>query len=108
MRQGRRIFQAGKGFANRDSLDTGNGHNVAQFSYVNINTLQPAEGEQLGDLHLLERSIQFGNAKFFSVAQRSIEDAGNRHAAQIVAVIQICDQDLQRVGGLSGGLRNSA
>src|SRR6267142_3597981 len=95
--QRRGVLEAGVGLAVGDALHARDGHDVAQFGALDIHALQAAERKQLGDLHLLYRSVEFGNANLFPGAQRAVEDAGNRQPSQIVAVIEVGYENLKRV-----------
>ena len=64
------------------------------------------EGKQLGDLDLLQRAVALGDSHVFAGTQGAVEDARNRQATEIVAVIQIGHQHLQRAIGIALGLRD--
>src|SRR3954463_4317342 len=57
MWQGRGVVYVGDSFADGNALHTGDGDDVAQFRLGNVGALQAAEGEQLGDFCLVQRSI---------------------------------------------------
>src|SRR5579859_911231 len=107
MRQRRGIFNFSNGFADPDTFNASDGDNVTQLGLVDIDTLEAAEGKQLGDLPLLHRAIELGDACFLAIAQRSVEDAGNRQAAEIVAVVEVRYQDLQWAVRISRGRRSA-
>ena len=97
---------AGDGLADGDAGDAGYGDDIAQFGFRDVGALQAAEAEELGDLDLFDLTAQLGDADFFAGAQGAVENARNGQAAEVVAVVEIGDQDLQRRGGISGGRRN--
>src|ERR1039458_314683 len=105
---GQRIggLEAGDGFADGDAGDAGDGDDIAQFGLGDVGALESVKAEQLGDLDLLDLAVELGDADFLAGAQRAVEDARDGQAAEVVAVIKICDQDLQRRGGVAGGRRN--
>src|SRR5581483_4579534 len=59
------------------------------------------EGEQFRDFGGLKGAIQLGDAYFFSGPQGSVEHPSNRQTSQVVAVIEIGDQDLQWPNGIA-------
>ena len=66
----------------------------------------PLKREQLGDLGLVQRAVALGDVHFFAVVQGSVEHARNRQAAEIVGVVEIGDQDLQRAVRVAAGRRD--
>ena len=50
--------------------------------------------------------IQLGNAHFLAGAHRSIEHPRNRQSSEIIAIVKIRDEDLQRPGSVALGQRN--
>ena len=95
-RQRRGILGVGDGLTDRDSFYARDRNDVSEFGFRNIHALQAGEGKQLGDLGLLERAIALGDADFFSGPHRAVEHARNGQASEIVAVVQVRDQNLQR------------
>jgi len=100
--QRRRVLHLRDGLADVDALHAGDSDDVAQLSLLDVHALQAVEGKQLGDLDFLERSIELGDGRLFAVAQAAIEDAGNRHPAQVIAVVQVGHQNLQWIGSFAG------
>ena len=82
-------------------VDAGDRDDVAQLGGDDVGALQSGEGEQLGDLDLLQRAVALGDGDVFAGAQRAVEDARDRQAAEIVAVIEVGDQHLQRPVGIA-------
>ena len=101
MHKWRWSFRAGDRFANGDSFHARYGHDVPQFSFGNVCALQSGEGKQFCDLGLLHRTVQLRDPDFPASAHCSIEHARNRQSAEIVAVIEICDQDLESSGSIA-------
>ena len=50
-----------------------------------------------------KRAVELGDADFLAGAQRAVEDARDGQPAEVVAVIEIRHQDLQRAIGVAGG-----
>ncbi len=98
-------LEAGDGFADGDAGDAGNGDDIAQLGFRDVGALEPVEAEELGDLDLLNLTAELGDADFFAGAQGAVEDTRDGEAAEVIAVVEIGDQDLQRRGRVSGGLR---
>ena len=105
--QRRRILHRSNGLADGDALNAGHGHNIAQLGLLNIYAAQPAEAEQFGDACILQRAIELGDGHFFAGAQGAVEDARDGQPAEVVAVIEVGHQHLQRRRGIPGGERNS-
>ena len=64
-----------------------------------IHALQAFERIELGDARLVERAVELGDGHFVAVPQRAVEHAADGQAAQVIAVIEIGDQQLQdRIG----------
>ena len=63
----------------------------------------PEKENSLVILRFLQRAVQLGDADFFAGAQGAVEDARDRQAPEVVAVVQIGHQNLQRAGGSPSG-----
>src|SRR5581483_2386386 len=101
VRQRNWIFGACDCLANSDAFDAGNRDNVAQHGFRDVGALEAREGEQFRDFGGLKGAIQLGDAYFFSGPQGSVEHPSNRQTSQVVAVIEIGDQDLQWPNGIA-------
>ena len=66
----------------------------------------PAKENSLVILVFCMRAVALGDGDFFAGAQRAVEDARDGQAAEIVAVVEIGDQHLQRPVGIARGLGN--
>ncbi len=106
VRQRGGIFGAGDGLADGDAGDSRDRNDVAQFGFRNVDALQPVEGKQLGDPHFLQGAVELGNADILAGAQRAVEDARDGQPPEVIAVIEIRHQDLQRAIGVAGGRRD--
>ena len=84
----------------------GDGHDVAYLGLFGVGALQSVKREQLGDLGLEQRSVALGDVDLFPVAQGSVKHARDGQAAQVVGVVEVGDQDLQRAVRVSAGRRN--
>src|SRR5579859_1894877 len=54
----------------------------------------------------MKRAIELGDGDFLAGVHLSVEDARNREAAKIVAVVKVRYQDLQRTRWVALGRRN--
>ena len=68
-------------FPNSDALDPSNGNDVAQFGFSNVGALQSGEGEELGDLGLLKRTVKLGNGNFLACKHLSVEHTRDGQAS---------------------------
>src|SRR6185437_1909467 len=96
------VLEIDDGFPDGDAADTGNGDDVADYRFGNIGALEPFEGEELGDLGFLQRSIALGDVDLIAGFERAVEDARDAKAAEIVGVVEIGDLDLEWAGGVPG------
>ena len=105
-RQRRRVFNVRDGLADVDAGHSRNRDDVAQLGGDDIGPLQPGEREQLRNLDLLHRPVALGDGDVLAGAQRAVEDACDGQAAEIVAVIEIRHQHLQRSVRIALRMRN--
>ena len=101
VRQRRGIFGVGDGFADGDAFHAGDRHDVSQRGFGDVHALQAGEREQLGDLRLVQRAVELGDADVFAGVHGAVEDARDGEASQIVAVVEIRHQNLQRTGRIA-------
>ena len=91
----RRIFRIGESLANLNALDAGNGDDISGGDGFSFVALQPTKGEELGNARGLEGAIELGDADLIAAAQGSLENASDGDAAEIIAVIEIGDLNLE-------------
>src|SRR6188508_2994181 len=101
--QGQRIFRIRYRFADIDSFHTRYRENVAWPPDGFIDTLQPFERIQLRDFRLLKAAIELRDPDLIANLERAVEDARDREAAEVVAVVEVGHEDLQRAGRIAGG-----
>ncbi len=82
---------AGDGLADGDAFDAGDGQDVAGAADGFVDALESGEGIELGDFGFVERAVEFRDGHFVAEAQRSVEDAADGEASEVVAVIEIRD-----------------
>src|SRR5208282_2856172 len=99
--EGRGILGVGNGFANGDAFDSGDGNDVAQRSFRDVGALEAGEAEELGDFCFVKGAVALGDGNIFARLHGSIKNASDGEAAEIVAVVEIRDQDLKRAVGVS-------
>ena len=95
-RQRLRILQAGDRLADGEAAYTRDRDDVAHGRLFDVRALQAAEAEQFGDLYRLQRAVQLSDVHGLARLQRSVKDACDAQAAQVVAVVQVRHQHLQR------------
>ena len=100
-RERRGILRAGNGFSNRDAFDARDGNNVAERCLRNVGALQAREAEELGDLCLVKCPVALGDGNVFARLHGPGKNAGNGQAPQVVAVIEVSDQNLKRPVSIS-------
>ena len=93
-------------FADRDVFDAGKTDDVARRRFVDIDALQPFEGEQLGDARFLRRAVQFAHRDGVANLHVTVEHAADGDPSEVVARIEVGDQDLQRRLGVPARRRN--
>ena len=104
--QRRGILGFGDGLADGDAFHAGDGDDVAQFGFRDVGALEAGEGKQLRDLRLVQRAIELGDGDFFAGVHLSVEHARDGQAAEVVAVVEVGDENLQRTGCIALGMRN--
>src|ERR1019366_1126154 len=87
--------------ANGDAFDAGDRDDVAQRSFRDVGALEAGKAEELGDFCFMKGAVALGDRNVFARLHGSIKNAGDGEAAEIVAVVEIRDQDLQRAVGVS-------
>ena len=98
--------EIGDAFADLDSFHSGDGDNFARGNFFGFVAFQAAKRKELGDLGGQQRSIQLGDAHFGAALERPLENAGNGHASQKIAVIKIGHLNLQHGRGIARRRRN--
>ena len=91
-----RLFDRCDRFADRDVLDPRQADDVAGHRALDLDPFQPVERKELRDLGLLGSAAQFQHRDRVIQIHRAVEDAPNRDAPQVVARIEVRDEDLQR------------
>ena len=69
-------------------------------------TLEAGERKKFRDFRFVKTAIELGNGDIFAGMHLAVEDARDGEASEIVAVIEVGDQNLQRPGGIALGLGN--
>src|SRR5580700_7185914 len=101
-----RVLGAGDGFADGDALDSGDGDDVVDLGFFNVDALEAAEAEELGNAGLVERAVEPGDGDVIAGAQSSLEDAGDGEAAEVVGVVEVGDENLEDAGGVAFAFRS--
>src|ERR1041385_7727436 len=95
------------GFADVNPLHSRNCEDIAWTANRFVDTPQSFERIHLCNARLLNRTIKLCDRHIISRTQRSVEDAADGQAPEIIAVIEIRHQQLQDAIGLAGRFRNS-
>ena len=90
------MLDVGDRLADRDVLDAGEADDVAGGGFADVDALQPVEREQLGDLGRLNGAVQLAHGDGVADLHAAVEDAADRDAAEIVARVEVGDEQLQR------------
>ncbi len=106
VRQRRRIFDVGDGLADGDAFHAGHRDDVAEFGLGDVGALQPRERKQFRDLRFLDCAVELRDRHLFARAHGAVEYASDRQPAEIIAVIKVRHQYLQRSIGVSLGRRS--
>jgi hypothetical protein len=65
--------------------------------------LRPEKENSLVIFRLVKGAVELGDGNVFAGKHASVEDAGDREASEVVAVVEIRDQDLQRASDVTLG-----
>ncbi len=106
MRQWSGVLGFGNGLADRDAFDARDRDDVSQLRFGDVGALQSRERKQFRDLGLVQRAVELGDGDFFAGMHLSVEDARDRQPSQIVAVVEVRHQNLQRTRRVALGMRN--
>ena len=68
---------------------------------VDVGALEAGEAEELGDLVLGEGAVDAGDAVLLAGLHGAVEDAGDGEAAEVVGVVEVGDEDLERALGIA-------
>ena len=96
------VLDVGDRLADRDVLDAGQADDVAGGGLLNVDALQAVEGIELGDLRLLDVPRRACTTATGSpISHAAVEDAADRDASQVVARVEVGDEQLQRRVGVA-------
>ena len=101
-----RIREVGDAFADLNAFDARNRGDVARGYFFRFVAFEAAEREKLRNFRRLNRAIQLRNSDFGAALQRSLKNAGDGHAPEKFAVIEIRHLNLQHRRGVAGRRRN--
>ena len=94
-RQRRGGLGRGDGLADRDPLEAGQGHDLAAVGRRGFDALQAVEGVELRHLGRLEASVPLGDGDGLAHRDAAGEDPADAEAAEVVAVVEVRDEELQ-------------
>ena len=90
------MLDVGDGLTDRDVIDPRQADDVARRGFLDLDPLQTVEGVELGDAHFLDPCIQLAHRHRVADAHAAVEDAADGDSSDIVARIEVGDQQLQR------------
>ena len=90
------FFEVAEALADGDAGNAGDGDDVADLGLVDVGALEAGEAEELGDLVLGECAVDAGDVVLLAGAHGAVEDAADGEAAEVVGVVEVGDEDLQR------------
>ena len=82
--------------ADGDVVDAGHADDVARAGALDVDALEAFEREQLRDLGVLVHAVELEHRDLIADADGPVEDAADGDAAQVVARVEVGDQQLQR------------
>src|SRR6266567_528259 len=94
--EGDRVFRAGQGLADTHLVETGYGDDVAGAPFGHIHLLQPFVAKKLGDPPLYDAAIALDMGDGLAGGYLAVEHLAGGDPADIVVVIDIGDQHLER------------
>ena len=100
------VLHVGDRLADRDVLDSGQTDDVAGGGFLDVDPLEAVERIELGDLGVLDRGVELDHRHGIADLDPAVEDAPDRDAADVVARIQVRDQQLQRRVGVAARRRH--
>ena len=90
------MLHVGDRLADRDVLDAGQADDVARRGLLDVDALQAVEGIELGDLGVLNRRIELDHRDGVADLHAAVEDPADRDAPEVVARVEVRDEQLQR------------
>jgi hypothetical protein len=99
-------LDAGDGLTNGDVFDAGEADDVPGRRLLDVDPFQSFEGKELGDLCLLDGTIELAHGDLIADSHFAIEHAPHGNATEVVAGIEIRDEHLQPTSWISLGRRH--
>ena len=93
--------------ADADAFEAGQRHDLATACALRLDALEALEREELRDPRLLELAVAFGDRNSVAHRNLALEDAADAEPAQVVAVVEVRDQQLQGAVGVSARRRQA-
>ena len=90
------VLHVGDRLANRDVLDAREADDVACGGLLDVHALQPVEGVELRHLRVLNVRVQLAHRHRVADLHAAVEDAADGDAAEVVARVEVRDEQLQR------------
>jgi hypothetical protein len=90
------VLHVGDRLADRDVLDAGEADDVARRGLLNIHTPQAVKCIQLGDLGVLHSGIELHDRHRIADLHAAVENPADRNPAEVVARVEVGDEQLQR------------
>ncbi len=97
-RQRARVVRVREGLTDRDVGDARDGDDVARASLLGRDAVERLRLEELGDAHVLDRAVVASPRDRLALADRAVEHAQEREAAEERRGVEVGDVRLQRRG----------
>ena len=101
------VLDVGDRLADGDVLDAGQADDVAGRRVGDVDAAQAFEGEELGDLRLLDAAVELADGDRVADLDPPVEDAADRDASEVVARVEVGDEHLQRRIGIAPRRRHA-
>ncbi len=100
------MLHVGDRLADRDVLDAGEADDVAGGGFLDVDALQAVERIELRHLRMLHRVVELADGDRIADLHAAVEDAADGDAADVIARIEVRDQELQRCVGVAARRRH--
>ena len=96
VRQRARVLAVGEGLADAHLVEAGDGHDVPRAGLGDLDPPQPLVAVEQRDLGGQEAAVEPAERHLLGLAHPAVEDPPDRQAADVVVVVEVGEQELQR------------
>ena len=100
------MLGVGDGLADGDVLDAGEADDVAGSGLLDFDPLQAVEGVELGHLRFVDQVVELADDDRIANLDAAVEDAADGDAADVIARIEVGDENLERRVGVAARRRH--